>query len=194
MSRRDRHGVAIAFVSTCAAALTLVFAGAATADAHAELVSVTPGNGMMLTALPTAVELVFSEAVGQPADVTVLGPDDTPLPTGELTIVDAAASVTLEPSGEPAAGWYTISYQVTSADGHPVAGTSTFMVHASGDTAMPVAAPDPGVAGRAGAPDSGAEPVVVGALVAGLAVTLVVALGAVRRLLVADAAADVGPT
>ena len=191
MSRRDRHGVAIAVVSFCAAALAVVFAGTATA---AELVSVSPGNGMMLTALPTAVELTFSDVVGEPADVTVLGPDNAPLPTGELTIVDATASLTLEPSGEPAAGWYTISFQVTSADGHPVAGTSSFMVHASGDTAMTAAVPDPGSGGRAGVPDAGADPVVVGALVAGLAVTLLVALGAVRRLLVADTAADVRPT
>lgn len=167
-------GIAAAILAGAAANAPLVYA-------HAELVSVDPLDGAMLTALPESVELTFSEPVGKPADIVVLGPDRQPLPSGEVSTIDTVASVALDPGIAPAEGWYTISYQVTSADGHLVTGTSTFMVHVSGSTAMP---PAPG--GAVAGTSTSADPFVVAALAIGAAVLLVVALGAVRRVLVTE--------
>src|SRR5690606_9873427 len=129
-----------------------------------------------------AVELTFSEPVGKPADIVVLGPDGGPLLTGEVTTLDTVASVTIEPGATADPGWYTISYQVTSADGHLVGGTSTFMLHATGDASMGAGPPIAGgAASSGGATDT--EPLVVGALALALAAGLTVALAAVRRLL-----------
>lgn len=166
------------------AALTVVLlvgGGAATADAHAELVESSPLDGAMLTDLPGAIELTFSEAVGKPADLVVLDPNGTPLATGAVTTVGEVLATTLEPA-TATEGWHTVSYQVTSADGHLITGTTTFMVHADGDTAMVGEPSAPGPA--SGAASTSADPYVVGALVLGLAAVLVYALAVVRRLLV----------
>jgi len=155
-------------------------AGAQVAYAHADLVESNPLDGAMLTQLPAAIELTFSEAIAKPADLVVLGPDDQPLASGGIQMIDAVAWVELDPSvlAAPAAGWYTVSYQVTSADGHLVTGTTSFMLHTDGSTAMPPVAPSGGGA------STSADPLVVGLLAAAAAVALVVALGATRRLLV----------
>lgn len=175
----------IAALVAVAVAGVAALAGAATAHAHAELLTVNPADGSMLNALPAAVELTFSEPVGRPADIVVLGPDGAALPTGDVVTLDAVASVTIDPGASASPGWYTISYQVTSADGHLVSGTTSFMLHASGDTSMGAGAPVAGGAVSAGDPTD-ADPIVVAALVLALAAGLTVALAAVRRLLVAE--------
>lgn len=166
-------------VAALAVAVTMLLAGAATASAHAELVGVDPLDGAMLTELPPQIVLTFSESVATPADVAVVGPDDQPLTAADPALVDTTATVTLDPGQTAADGWYTISYQVTSADGHLISGTTRFMLHGAGSTAMPDA---PSTVG--GTTSTEADPVVVGALVAGVAVALIVALAGLRRLLV----------
>ena len=101
---------------------------------------------------------------------------------GEVSTIDTVASVALDPGIAPAEGWYTISYQVTSADGHLVTGTTSFMFHGDGNTDMAGLPGAPGATGAGVA--SSADPLVVGLLVAGVAIALLVALGSVRRLLV----------
>ena len=147
------------------------------AGAHAELVSASPGNGSMLAGPPDQVELVFSETVGLPAELLVLGPDGSQLESGELEVVDRTVRRTYDPAAfDP--GWYTISYQVTSADGHAITGTLTFMVHADGETTMDES---PGAVGTTGGND--ADPTIVAVLALGLALALGVTLLITRRLL-----------
>jgi methionine-rich copper-binding protein CopC len=165
----------VAVVAVLAGSLAAQAATAATVSAHAELVSSTPSNGEMLAGAPDAIELVFSENVGEPAALAVLAADGSELEGGELELVDA----TLERIYDPAAftpGTYTVSYQVTSADGHPITGTISFMVH--GDAAEAEAMPSTGSGGMS----TDADPTVVVLLAAVLAAALVAALVVTRRL------------
>lgn len=135
-------------------------------SAHATLVSADPANGSMLTAAPDHVELVFSENVGKPAAIAVLDQGGNEVEGGDLQVVDDTMSRTYDPASF-APGVYTISYQVVSADGHPIAGELTFMVHGEGESVVPV----PPVASN---DTTAAKP----AVVVSLAIVLVAGLGA----------------
>lgn len=115
------------------------------AGAHAELVGSSPPNGAVLREPPTAVEVRFSEPVTaaftaiqvrDSAGVRVDAGDGRVDPQDPTRLVAG-----LRPLGE---GLYTISYRVTSLDGHVVQGTLAFSV----GTAPPPAE----AAGGAGAP------------------------------------------
>ncbi len=143
-------------------------------SAHATLESADPANGSMLAAPPDHVELVFSENVGKPAALAVLDPAGDEVAGGELQVVDHTMSRTYDPTTfEP--GVYTISYQVVSADGHPISGELTFMVHGEGEAVTPV----PPVSSS---DTTDADPTVVFALVVLLAAGLGAALFIVRRM------------
>ena len=152
---------------------SLTVAGGAV-SAHATLVSADPANGSMLTTAPDHVELVFSENVGKPAAIAVLDQAGTEVEGGDLEVVNDTISRTYDPASFTP-GVYTISYQVTSADGHPIAGELTFMVHGEGETVTPV----PPAASN---DTTDAEPIVVVALAALLAVGLGAALLIVKRM------------
>ncbi len=148
--------------------------GAAAVSAHATLVSSDPANGSMLTTAPDHVELVFSEAVGKPAAIAVLDQAGNEIEGGDLEVVDDTMTRPYDASSFPA-GVYTISYQVTSADGHPITGELTFMVHAEGEAITPV----PPVSSN---DPTDAEPVVVISLAVLLGVGLGAALLIVKRM------------
>ncbi len=109
----------------------VLIAAGAPALAHDELVGSTPADGAVLTEGPTEVVLTFSE------DVQDLG---TAVLVREESGRDAAGGglaiegpVVTQKVDATAAGIYTTSYRVVSADGHPVSGELTFTV--SGDDA-----------------------------------------------------------
>jgi methionine-rich copper-binding protein CopC len=143
-------------------------------SAHATLVSADPASGSMLTAPPDHVALVFSETVGEPAALVVLDSSGNEIEGGALQVVDDTMSRTYDPSTF-APDVYTVSYQVTSADGHPISGTLTFMVHAEGDAAMPEAP-------ASSSSTTDATPAVVIALAALLALGLGAALLFAKRV------------
>ena len=164
-----------ALVAVVVAHLALCAGRAATVSAHAELTSSTPVDGAVLDAVPAEVELVFSENVGTPAALTVLGPDGSELGGGDLAVVGDTMSRTVD-GGAGAAGAYTISYQVTSADGHPVSGSIGFSIGGSG-------APAPATASSSD--PTTASPAVVAGLAAAAAVALGLAFVATRRMILA---------
>ena len=142
-------------------------------SAHATLVSADPADGSMLVTAPAHVELVFSETVGEPAALAVLDSSGNEVQGGVLEVLDDTVRRTYDPATfDPDV--YTISYQVTSADGHPISGTLTFMVHGEGEsvTALP-----PASSGST----TDADPAVVVALAALLALGLGAALFFVKR-------------
>jgi methionine-rich copper-binding protein CopC len=150
---------------------------AAPAAAHATLESSTPASGAMLADPPEVVELVFSESIGTPAELVVLDAAGHEVDGGPLQAVDRTLRRSYAPSGFTS-GAYTVSYEVTSADGHPVSGTLSFMVHGTGEPVGSVPVVDQ-------VDPTDADPatvlVLAGALAAGLGVALVVG-----RRLVAD--------
>jgi methionine-rich copper-binding protein CopC len=124
----------IAGLMALGAVVAAVAVSSGEASAHATLESADPANGSMLTTAPDHVELVFSENVGKPAALVVLDPSGNEVDGGELQVVDHTMSRTYDPAAF-APGIYTVSYQVVSADGHPVSGTLSFMVHGEGESA-----------------------------------------------------------
>ena len=123
----------IAVLMAVLAALLL----AGPADAHAELVSITPANGQEVQDPPREVQLTFTESVNLVDDGIRLVDDvGATVPTPEPTV--AGHTVTWPMPTELADGSYVVTWRVVSADGHPVSGASSFGV---GKAAAVVAAP-----------------------------------------------------
>ncbi|MCW2879407.1 MAG: copper resistance protein [Sphaerisporangium sp.] len=127
-----------------AGVIALQVAAAGPAAAHTRLVSSSPGKGAKMDRLPQVVKLKFSEVVRQPAALVVTGPDGTEISTGKAAVVDATLSRHLANSTGPAAGRYTMSYRVTSGDGHPLSGTVTFTL-SNGNVASAAPTVDDGI-------------------------------------------------
>lgn len=121
------------------AAVFIVVLTAPGASAHAQLTRSTPAEGVRLDALPATATLTFSETVRTPAFVAVTGPGQASVTSGSVRTRDANL---IQPLGESAGpGQYTLSYRVTSADGHPVSGTLHFSLQ--GTSAAAVSKPAP---------------------------------------------------
>ncbi|MFG2324109.1 copper resistance CopC/CopD family protein [Streptomyces sp. NPDC048568] len=126
------------------AAACALLAGAGPASAHAALTGSDPQQGAVVDRAPAQVSLTFSESVSVDDDsLRVLDPkgkrvdDGSPSGTGGTTY-----SVKLH-TGLPD-GTYTVTYQVVSADSHPVAGAYTFSVGAPSDTSVSASAQEAG--------------------------------------------------
>jgi hypothetical protein len=146
-------------------ALVGVLLADAPASAHNTLVSSNPTDEQRVARTPSAVLLTFNEpAVAMGTQVIVTGPAG-PVQLGAPQLVDNAVTQPLQ--GGAAAGAYTVSWRVTSADGHPISGTFTFTAAAAGAGQPSTPAPEP--ATDAGAAGGGSSP--------GLAVALWGALG-----------------
>ncbi len=120
-------------ISVLLAAL-LIASLPAPARAHAVLLETSPAAGAVVARAPDVIMLRFDEPV-RPIAVQVLRAEDEvalPLPPVEAT--DTRLSLPL-PDGLPD-GSYVLSYRVTSADGHPVAGSFVFSVGAAPGTAI----------------------------------------------------------
>jgi copper resistance protein C len=104
--------------------LGLLVAVPTTASAHDVLERTNPADGTSITQLPGTVVLTFSEApleIG--TQVVVTGPTG-PVSSGSPTIEDRDVRQALAPNAP--GGDYTVSYRITSDDGHPVTGTFSF--------------------------------------------------------------------
>ena len=107
------------------AALSVVVT-APVATAHAELESTTPKQGSTVQRLPQQVTLTFSEPIRTPAFVEVTAPGSANVASGDVQVRD---DVLTQQLGDAAGGGaYSLSYRVTSADGHPISGTVRFTV------------------------------------------------------------------
>lgn len=143
---RRRLGTLLVLLVGLSAASVLL---AGPASAHAQLISTDPASGQRLGRAPSAVTLRFSEPVT--------------FDTGYLRVFDAAGrrvdSGTPEhPGGDPTAmavplaggladGGYIVSWQVVSADSHPVGGAYSFAV-GTGALLTPAATQRGGVVNR----------------------------------------------
>jgi copper transport protein len=104
--------------------------GTGSASAHAALIATEPGQGTVLATVPATVSLTFSESVVvAPGGVRVFGPDGPEVDDGHATHLGSASTVGVQlVSHQSQQGTYTVSWRVTSADSHPVAGAFTFSV------------------------------------------------------------------
>ncbi|MBB6669731.1 copper resistance CopC/CopD family protein [Cohnella nanjingensis] len=112
--------------------LGLLLAGGAlavqTASAHASLVQATPQQDAKLTEAPSFVELRFSERLdAAEARLRVLDDQSKAVTSAKPERFDQGKGLrlALPKLGE---GHYTVTYDVISADGHPVSGAYVFTV------------------------------------------------------------------
>ncbi|MFF8906001.1 copper resistance CopC/CopD family protein [Streptomyces olivaceoviridis] len=113
-----------------------LLAGAGPASAHAALTGSDPAQGVVADKAPTQVSLTFSEKVALNDDsLRVLDPKGKPVQTGSPANVSGTTYAVRLKSGL-ADGTYTVTYQVVSADSHPVAGAYTFSVGAPSQTVV----------------------------------------------------------
>jgi len=133
-------------------------------------VSSSPPDGELVETAPESIELVFSENVGRPAQVVVIDPSGDSVEAGDVDVLNRTITQPLESALET--GTYTVSYEVTSADGHLITGGLTFSV---GHETNPVVPPTVGDA-------TSARPFVVAALALALCAALAAAFEATRRI------------
>ncbi|SFG22921.1 copper resistance CopC/CopD family protein [Streptomyces mirabilis] len=127
------------------AAIGAVLACAAPASAHAALTGSDPQQGAVVGRAPTQVSLTFSEKVAMSdGSVRVLDPKGKRVDTGKATDLGGTTYGVKLHSGLPD-GTFTVTYQVVSADSHPVSGAFTFSIGAPSQTS--VALSDPAVGG-----------------------------------------------
>lgn len=124
--------------ATCLLAAALLAASpvlATPASAHNPPPVPTPADGAVLDAVPAEVRLDYSApilAVGSVLEVA--GPDGTQVSDGASTVGEKEVVQAITDAGP---GEYTLVWRVTSEDGHPVDGTSTFTVEAAPTTDTP---------------------------------------------------------
>ncbi|MFE4665922.1 copper resistance CopC/CopD family protein [Streptomyces sp. NPDC056716] len=115
-----------------------LFLGAAPASAHAALTGSDPQQGAVVEQAPAQVSLTFSEPVSAPeGSLRVLDPKGARVDTGTPDNTGGTTYVVKLHAGLPD-GTYTVTYQVVSADSHPVAGAYTFSIGAPSATSASV--------------------------------------------------------
>ncbi|MFE9092664.1 copper resistance CopC/CopD family protein [Streptomyces sp. NPDC007264] len=121
-----------------------LFGGAAPASAHAALIGSDPAQGTVVDKAPAQVTLTFSETVALSDDsLRVLDPRGQRVDTGRAFNQSGAMYGVKVHAGLPR-GTYTVTYQVVSADSHPVSGAFTFSVGAPSATTVTVSGPTAG--------------------------------------------------
>ncbi|MEU4653574.1 copper resistance protein CopC [Streptomyces sp. NPDC023723] len=121
-----------------------LLAGAAPAAAHAALTGSDPRQGAVVDQAPARVSLTFSESVSLGDDaLRVLDPKGARVDDGKPANVSGTTYGVALHSGLPD-GTYTVTYQVVSADSHPVSGAFTFSIGAPSKTSVSAAGQEAG--------------------------------------------------
>lgn len=130
-----RHLAALLFAALTA--LLVVFASAAPAAAHDELLSTTPEAGAVLDSAPETVELTFSgDILDIGHEIHVTDSEGRDITQGTLGVTGKTVSQPLRDSGR-GDETYTVTWRVVSQDGHPIEGKFQYGV---GSGATPAAA------------------------------------------------------
>ncbi|MDV3252444.1 copper resistance protein CopC [Devosia sp. BK] len=119
--------IVMKFFARLVLGLALVFALAAPAFAHAQLIGSDPSDKAVLNAAPEALTLRFNEPV-TPLAITLIDPQGGKTDLTAVTRGGERVEVPLaDPLGE---GTHVLSWRVTSIDGHPIGGALVFSVGA----------------------------------------------------------------
>lgn len=134
--RTPRLRGVLALMALLLAVAGTLFGGAAPASAHAALLGSDPAQGSVVDKAPTQITLNFSEKVAlSDGSFKVLDPKGQRVDTGKpAELTGTMYGVKVRP-GLPR-GTYTVTYQVVSADSHPVSGAFTFSVGAPSATTV----------------------------------------------------------
>lgn len=112
--------------AACAIIATLlIFAGAATAHAHAVLLTTTPNENAVLQSAPSTFTLGFNEPVSV-LTVSLITPEGDQIDlTGAGT---SGTEVAIDLPETLDQGTHVVSWRVVSVDGHPVGGATAFSI------------------------------------------------------------------
>ena len=103
--------------------------------AHASLLSSTPSPGQVLNSTPKQVTLQFTEPVEVSSGaVRVFNTDEERVDDGGASASGNTVRLALPKLGN---GAYVVTWRVSSADSHPVAGAFTFQIGAAGNATSP---------------------------------------------------------
>lgn len=136
-----------------------VLVQATSAGAHTDFIAADPHDGASLHELPRQIRLEFSEQMDPGLSViNVQGGAGISVPleatSGEKpTELVAALPGSLAPEGGTSTRW-TVTFRVVSRDGHPVAGTTTFVVRTPASATPDADPPDTTSASPTAAPTS----------------------------------------
>jgi methionine-rich copper-binding protein CopC len=112
-------------VAVLAVTAAAVLVGAGAAQAHNTLVSTDPADAATVAVAPARVTLTFDEpARSLGTEIVVTAPDGKTVSTGAAVFDGVTVSQDL--TGSLPAGAYTVTWRVTSADGHPLEGVLSF--------------------------------------------------------------------
>ncbi|MFF4832321.1 copper resistance CopC/CopD family protein [Streptomyces sp. NPDC001315] len=126
------------------AVIGALLVGAGPASAHAALTGSDPAQGVVVDKAPTQVSLTFSEQVAMSDDaLRVLDPKGNRVDSGKPANVSGTTYSVQLHSGLPD-GTYTVTYQVVSADSHPVSGAYTFSIGSPSQTTVSASQPTAG--------------------------------------------------
>ncbi|MFF9811799.1 copper resistance protein CopC, partial [Streptomyces coeruleorubidus] len=127
-----------------------LLAGSAPVSAHAALTASDPQQGSVVKEAPAQVSLTFSEGVAMSdGSVRVLDPKGKRVDTGKTGEQGTNTYSVKLHSGLPD-GTFTVTYQVVSADSHPISGAFTFSIGKPSETTASVSA-EPAVNPASGA-------------------------------------------
>lgn len=146
--------------------ILVVLGGAGPAAAHATLVEADPVDGAVLAEAPDEATLRFTENVALSSGGVRLYDADGTERSVQAEAIDEVVTVALP--DDLGRGSHVLTWRVTSADGHPVAGSITFAI---GEASATVVRPDVG-------DDAGALRHVVAVTTAAAYLALFAALGA----------------
>lgn len=121
------------------------------AFAHAELVSSNPAGDATLQVMPAQVSLTMNEPVQMPSLVEVISSDGTRMNSHVVTVEGGTVTTAITRSAP--AGAYTMTYEIVSADEHPISGAINFNVLEAAPVPAPIEPPatEPRVSPTAGA-------------------------------------------
>jgi methionine-rich copper-binding protein CopC len=102
----------------------LLLVSPAPAFAHADLIRSTPSNGSVVSQAPSTIRLTFSETVTLDSAV-ILDASGASLPA--RGVIDGAV-LTLTPASPLRPGATTVTFEVTSDDGHQFNGAIAFVI------------------------------------------------------------------
>lgn len=112
--------------------LAVLYLGAGDAAAHATLVSTSPSPGAVLDAAPDEVRVTFDEPVVSDEDSLRVVDATGAIVSGPVEVDGATLRVHVPDQGD---GWFAVSWQIVSVDGHPLTGGWTYRVGTGTDAA-----------------------------------------------------------
>lgn len=96
------------------------------ASAHDEIVGGSPEPDSTVTDVPESIELENSATPQDSFNTVALSLDGDQIVSGEPTVDGSTLALDIPGNVDLSDGEYTVGYQVTSSDGHPIRGSYTF--------------------------------------------------------------------